>query len=237
MQINHDTITIYFGTKEFCIHADQIELENFLPVHEKLKIILQTQSLYFCKQVHGVQGFYITPEFVRENPAFCKEGDFLYTSEKLCAIGVITADCLPIVLHHPQGIINIIHAGWKGSFENILEKAISDMIKSYTDIKIHKLEMFLGPSGKNCCYQVQKDFMGQFIAKYPWSSAFFMLQDEKIYFDNPGFTVYVAQKIGILPENIYTKWNLCTICDKNYCSYRREGVQAGRNITLVMRNA
>ena len=64
-----------------------------------------------------------------------------------------------------------------------------------------------------------------------------MMRDEKIYFDNPGFTLYILQKIGILPENIYTKWNLCTICDENYCSYRRQRQQAGRNISLVMLNA
>ena len=237
MKIIYDKITLYFGSQEFCMQPDQLSFEKLLPVHEILKNMLGAQSMYFCKQVHGVQGFLINSEFVQKFPAFSKDGDFLYSSQKLCALGVITADCLPVILYHPLGIISAIHAGWKGSFENIVEKSLVDMLGSYPNIKIEELKVFLGPSGKSCCYQVQKDFMEQFIVKHSWSVSFFIFKNEKIYFDNPGFTLYIFQKIGILPENIYTKWNLCTICDENYCSYRRQRQQAGRNISLVMLNA
>ena len=237
MKINHDGLVIYFGSKEMSMKSDELHFEKFFSVHDFLKGLLGAQSIYFCKQVHGVQGYFIDSEFIQKYPAFSQEGDFLYTSEKYCALGVITADCLPVIIYHPKGFVSVIHAGWKGSFENIVEKAVCNMVASFNDIKINECKIFLGPSGKVCCYEVQEDFMQKFIEKYPWSAAFFKKNNTKIYFDNPAFTVYIVQKIGILPENIYTKWNLCTICDENYCSYRREREQAGRNITLAMLNA
>ena len=237
MKIIYDRAIIYFGSKKLCMQQDEIGLETILPVHIALQDMLGADSIYFCKQVHGAQGFFITDDFMQQFPAFCKEADYLYASKKLCALGVITADCLPVIIYHPRGLISAIHAGCKGSFENIVEKAICDVVAFDIDIKISECIIFFGPSGKVCCYEVQKDFMQQFVLKYAWSKAFFMMRDEKIYFDNPGFTLYILQKIGILPENIYTKWNLCTICDENYCSYRRQRQQAGRNISLVMLNA
>ena len=163
------------------VQSHEVKTERILPVHESIKNMLGAKSIYFCKQVHGVQGYLINSDFIQKHPAFSLEGDFLYSSEKECALGILTADCLPIVIYNPRGVISIIHAGWKGSFENIVEKALADMQELYKDLNMQECKIFFGPSGKVCCYEVQEDFMQQFIQKYPWSQTFFIKKDAKIY--------------------------------------------------------
>jgi len=85
---------------------------------------------------------------------------------KLC---VVTADCLPVALCGKKGVA-LVHAGWKGLAQNILEHSI------LSDLEIYYA--FIGPSIGPCCYQVQSNFKHYF----PKSSNFIARHD-KTYFD------------------------------------------------------
>jgi hypothetical protein len=237
MKIQHGNITIYFADKQHCVQPDEIKPGRIVPAHKILQNMIGAKAIYLLEQVHGIQGYQVTPYMLENIPSFAQEGDFLYTNEKEIALGVDTADCLPIVIYHSLGVISIVHAGWRGSFENIAQESIQTLLKTYPEIKVSELIVYFGPAGKACCYEVQQDFIQKFVEKYPWSTVNFIKRNDRWYFDNGDFTSNLLQKIGILPENIYTKWNICTICNEKYCSYRREQQQAGRHITLVMLNA
>ncbi|MBD3170066.1 MAG: hypothetical protein GF307_11330, partial [candidate division Zixibacteria bacterium] len=53
------------------------------------------------------------------------EGDAIITAEKDIAISVHTADCLPILVYHPDGFIAAVHAGWRGTLQKIALKTAS----------------------------------------------------------------------------------------------------------------
>jgi copper oxidase (laccase) domain-containing protein len=59
------------------------------------------------------------------------------------------------------------------------------------------------------------------------------MREQKIYFDLPLFNKLQLEKAGILPENINTDYNLCTLCDGRFFSFRKQGALAGRQMTVA----
>lgn len=163
---------------------------------------------------------------------FSHSGDFLVTNQKNIALMVLTADCSPLVLYDPVShAIGLIHAGWKGSYAGVLQEALSMMQKKYqTNFK--DLICHFGPSARSCCYQVSQQFVDDFDKKYP-GIAEFKQRDQKYYFDNVQFLKQLLKKFGIQDQNIYTNSALCTICNLQFCSFRKEKEMAGRQITMV----
>jgi YfiH family protein len=161
------------------------------------------------------------------------QGDFLTTSKKNIGLAVLTADCVPLVLYDQrQRVVSVIHAGWKGAFAGVVEQALT-MMRSKYQTSVQDIKAFFGPAARACCYQVTKDFQNQFEKKFEIKDAFFY-HSNSIYFDNSLFLQQNLKKFGILESNINFENALCTICNTEFCSFRREKQLAHRQITIVV---
>src|SRR5579872_6933735 len=114
----HSQFNIFFGNKETSIsqewyHAGQAvslaQEQVFQPFYNELEL----QDLILLKQTHSTQGIVLSDPL----PAsFAHEGDYLITSFKNVGIGILTADCLPVVaVDTSKAIVGIAHAGWRGA--------------------------------------------------------------------------------------------------------------------------
>ena len=73
---------------------------------------------------------------------------------------VLTADCLPVVLALPaSGIAGVAHAGWKGTAEGIVVRAVEEMT-GLGGVPATEIVAGLGPSIGRCCYQVGDEYKG-----------------------------------------------------------------------------
>lgn len=91
-----------------------------------------------------------------------EEGDALITNKKSTAIGVFTADCVPILLYDKANrVVAAIHSGWRGTFSCILSKTIDDMKKLY-GTKSENLLAYIGPHMHQCCYEVSEELIEKF---------------------------------------------------------------------------
>lgn len=180
---------------------------------------------------------FVIPDLIRDPEIknvswFNHQGDFLITNQKNIGLVILTADCIPLVLYDSAShAIGLIHAGWKGSYLGVLQEALQAMEKNYgTDVK--NLKCSFGPSARSCCYEVSKSFVRDFEKKYPDIVAF-TLKNLKYYFDNSLFLQQLLKKFGIPQQNIYTDNALCTLCNSQFCSFRKEKESANRQITMV----
>lgn len=210
--------SIYFGNAQ-----DQLYPEHYLASPSNAQLLLQSpyaqlqkaiaiKNLYFARQIHSIKG-YKTEDGIL--PAFAHEGDYLVTSTKSIGIGVMTADCLPIVLCDPhQPLLAIVHAGWKGSVHGILHQ----VVPLFTNKK--SLQVFFGPSAGVCCYQVQPDFQ----ASIPLNlhNAVFKMQASKFFFNLSEYNRLTLIDYGIPQSAIHTHYNYCTLCDLRFFSHRRQ---------------
>lgn len=175
---NGSGINIYFGNAADQLFASQyqnlgascdlISTEPFCQLKDPLKI----NKLYFLKQVHGTMGLAITPENKDAIPPFTIEGDYLVTGIPGTAIGVMTADCLPIVaIDQKHKAAGIAHAGWRGSVNGVGKEMINHMHTQY-GTQPEDLSIFFGSSAHNCCYMVGDDLITH-IEKTPHAPKFF----------------------------------------------------------------
>src|SRR5690242_19709971 len=116
MIINIDNqCSIFFGDTTTCPvgYKQEEQFRNFCTT--TLRKNLNISNLILPYQVHGAYGWNITDVNQLSSPVMIREreGDFLITNQPDVGIGVLTADCLPIIFYAPKkNIIAVAHGGW-----------------------------------------------------------------------------------------------------------------------------
>lgn len=91
-----------------------------------------------------------------------QEGDALITNRESVAIGIFTADCVPVLLYDKENrVAAAIHSGWRGTFSCIVSKTINEMKKLY-ETKAENLVAYIGPHIHQCCYEVSEELIERF---------------------------------------------------------------------------
>ena len=199
------------------------------------KINCSSKNLILLNQIHSNK-FY----FIDKNYKFKKKklnGDALITNVKKIALGVLVADCVPVLIYDKNlKIISAIHAGWKSVYKEIIKKVVKFLIKKGSCTK--NLVAVIGPSISEESYEVQKDFKDKFLKKDKQSKFFFKIRKNKTYFGLNKYVYYHLKKLGIKNLEIIKK---NTFDPKNNFFSARRSIQNkendyGRNISVIMIN-
>lgn len=197
----------------------------------RLKKQMHLDQLIFLKQEHSADGLIVTQDN-KNIRAFSKAGDYLTTNIVHIGLGVMGADCLPIVFYDSvNNALAIVHAGWRGSLERIVLNVVEQMHENYNTNSDH-LQLFFGPCAKVCCYEVKADFL-QKLEPFSFVDTVIQKHGEKYHFDLPAFNRLLLESIGIKKDAFRFQYNSCTICDKKFSSHRRQGAHAGRQMTVA----
>lgn len=200
-------------------------MENILPNPDRL---------FTVKQVHGDKIYIIDSESKTPKLKLKIEADAILTNIKNFPIGVLTADCLPIILADVKGrVAGIIHAGRVGTSLEISKKAVIK-IKDVFNIPLRDVIAGIGPGICKYCYEVDEKSISPFKQKLPYCKEITIQKGNGKWMLN----LKVANKIqliesGLKPENIVIS-EFCTSCrNDKFFSYRKEGKKAGRMISFV----
>lgn len=195
-------------------------LENRTIISEKHNFLIE--NLIYMEQTHSA------------NIAVIKDGslnriencDALITNVKNIPLMVMVADCIPILLYDPKKkVIAVAHAGRNGTFNEIAKKSVLKMVDVF-GCEASDILVYLGASIHKCCYEVGVEIARLVDDKYK------VKRDEKWYLDLHSMNVDQLRSVGI--EDIEIS-SICTCCDKDYFSYRREGV-TGRFAGIIKLN-
>ncbi len=213
MLYNNSFFSIFFGTKE----------QSFVPpvVPESLKFNGRTPL--FLKQIHSNHGFIINDDKYDAShwQQFKNQGDYIITSYPNVVLGIMTADCLPIILvDSKKKLIANIHAGWRGSVLKITKHVLNSLSTEFNSNPTD-LEVFFGPSAQPCCYSVGPELI-QKVTEFSFGHSTLSSDNSQTFFNLPGFNRQMLIEAGIRPTSINTSFNTCTICNPDMCSYRRD---------------
>ena len=130
---------------------------------------LPGDGLVTASQVHGTHVHFVTGP---HDPAKPIEADGLVTKTPGLAIGILTADCAPVLLADPdRGIVGAAHAGWRGAKAGVLEAVLAEMVdRGATRARIQAV---IGPCIGQTSYEVAPDFPEPFLAEAPGNTQFF----------------------------------------------------------------
>ena len=188
-------------------------------------------------------------------PAEPCRGDGSATNRPGLLLGVQTADCVPILLVDPKKrAIAAVHAGWRGTLQRIVVKAIGKMQMQFKSNPADLLAA-IGPSIGGCCYEVGTEVATQFLSQFAEAPEWF---DEFRTGDEPNPIQWLdmmppghqpppknvlldlrkanrAQLLhaGLRTANIFFT-DLCTACRGDlFFSYRKEGATSGRLMSVI----
>lgn len=145
------------------------------------------------------------------------QADGLITLKKGILLGVLTADCLPLLLASRDGsVIAAIHAGWRGALDGVVENALKALLKLAPP---EDYVAAIGPCLQQHNFEVGPEFVSAFHQRYMSSRGFFLRRENKTYFNLEGFVRFQLQSAKI--SNIKLL-HLDTYSDpERFFSYRR----------------
>ena len=156
------------------------------------------------------------------------ETDSLFSSTSNIALGVLTADCLPIALSKNDGSeFAMLHAGWKGLLSGVIESTLTSFTKGCSDVSA-----WIGPSISLKNYEVGNDLYESFINKDDGSESNFIEKDhDKWLFSLHGEAKRILGKYDINADFS----SECTFESESLFSYRRDQTE-NRILSIIWRN-
>ncbi len=192
----------------------QSVIQNRTIVSHKYDFILE--NLIYMEQTHSDNIKII------EHPAYNKieNCDALITNKTNIPLMVMVADCIPVMIYDPkQKVIAAVHAGRAGTFKQIVPKTINKMQK-YFNSSPNDILVGLGASIHPCCYEVKEDLADITIESF--GEKYIQKRDSRYFLDLQKLNFDQLTEIGVNGKNIEIS-DICTCCDENYFSYRRDG--------------
>ena len=123
----------------------------------------------FCtvSQVHGRNCFVVADHL----PASGRppvEADALVTARPGILLGILTADCLPVIIVDRRcRAVAVVHAGWRGLLAGVVPATLEVLERRY-GIGAADLRVYCGPAIGRCCYRVGDEVVEQFAARPPF---------------------------------------------------------------------
>lgn len=209
------------------------------------------------RQVHS-DLIYRISEIPKDKDNVLLAGDGMVTDVPGILLGILTADCLPVILvDRKRRAVGVFHAGWRGTVKRIVEKGVGEMHRWFgTDPG--DLKAAIGPGIRGCCYEIGPEVRSAFEAQFSYGSSLFRETKEqnevheryplffltarapghselpkKIFLDLAEANRRQLIHAGVPAKNI-SDIGLCTFCRKDlFFSHRAEKGVTGRMMGAV----
>jgi YfiH family protein len=165
------------------------------------------------------------------------QGDALYTRDPNLLLGILTADCVPVLVADTRThAVAAFHAGWRGTLARIVEHGIATLRHEFNS-RPEDLLAAIGPSIGACCFAIGPEVRDQFNNNFAYAPSLFS--------DGPPLRMDLWEAnrrqlldAGLHPSAISTLGH-CTACTRlpggrrKYFSHRAERGQTGRMLGLI----
>jgi YfiH family protein len=184
-------------------------------------------------QCHSADAMTVSAPWETDKPP---EADAMVTATPGLAIGVLTADCTPVLFADPQArVVGAAHAGWKGALSGILEATLAAM--EQLGAARDRVAAVIGPTISQANYETGPEFIDQFLKRDMASRRFFTPSERANHnqFDLPG---YVAHRLTAAGCGAVNDLKLCTYAEEaQFFSFRRtthrREADYGRQISAI----
>ena len=197
------------------------------------KISKSYKKVILLNQIHSNKFFFIKNYNLKKKLT----GDALITDQKKIVLGVLTADCVPVlIIDKKLKIISAIHAGWKGAYKGIVQNVLRHFKKRGSESR--NLIAAVGPCISQKNYEVQNDFKSKFLKQSKRNKIFFKKVKNKTYFSLNKYVEFQlkssgVKKIDIIHQDTYNQKNKFFSARR---SLHKKQDDYGRNISLIMIN-
>ena len=184
--------------------------------------------LVTARQVHGAGVLTVAEPWDNLQPP---EADALVTDRQELLLGVLTADCGPVLLADATaGVIGAAHAGWKGALGGVLEAVVAAM--GGLGARPGRITAALGPCIGQPSYEVGPEFAARFAEAEPGSQRFFAPAGARPVFDLKGFIAMRLTRAGV--GRVETLAHDTCADEERFFSYRRSTLRREERFGLQL---
>ncbi len=176
-----------------------------------------TKRLAVVRQVHGSRVVVHTGGW--DGWLRGGEADGQIASEKGIALATGVADCVPVFIAHPSGVVALLHSGWRGTVAGITASAIASLERQ--GYKTSDLAIHLGPAICGRCYEVSAEVRSQLTGE---------AANRAGHVDLRSLIAGHAAAAGVTQIRVS---EFCTKCDNDRFYSHRAG-DAGRQIGVIV---
>ncbi|MHC1721323.1 MAG: peptidoglycan editing factor PgeF [Clostridiaceae bacterium] len=188
---------------------------------ESIKNWFSVDAVAYLSQIHS--------DIVCIYDGTSQTGDAIITDKPGIAIGVFTADCVPVLIYDPVNkAAAAVHSGWKGTFSRIVEKTIVKMGEEYGS-EPSSLKVVIGPHIRDCCYEVGNEVIAKFMNDEFYSEADIF---SGIHLSMEKCILWQLKNCGVPEENVKSE-KQCTLCSVNVLHSYRRGDIAKRQFSFI----
>ena len=181
--------------------------------------------LVTCYQVHGTEVIAVARPWVPEE---APRADAMVTTTPGIALGVLAADCAPVLFVDPEArVAGAAHGGWKGALAGVMEATVAAMAR--LGAHPERIRAGIGPCIAQPSYEVGMEFRDRFLADAPENTRFFVAaaREGRCRFDLPGF---IAARLARLGLAAVEQTGQDTAADEGrFFSYRRACLKGERD--------
>lgn len=186
-------------------------------------------------QVHSADALLAVEPTSTQRPP---QGDALVTNVPGLAVGVVTADCAPILLIDPHagdhGVCAAVHAGWRGAVTGVIENAVAKMVELGADAG--RVCAAVGPCLSQASFEVGPDLVDAVLDASPWAQERFADgEGDRSLFDYCGYLSGRLARIGVGRVEVLGEDTLSQ--PHQFFSHRysqQSGAKAcGRNLSII----
>jgi YfiH family protein len=183
------------------------------------------------RQVHGAEVVRVGRSSWREPPS----ADAIVCRGPGPAVGVATADCVPVLLSSASGsCVAAVHAGWRGLGRGIVGAAVSALREAASGDE--PLVAAIGPHIGPCCYEIDAPVVAALAPRFAdaLEQALRPARGGHHRLDLGLLVRGDLERCGIGATHVGALADACTHCDpRRFHSYRRDGPRAGRMLHFV----
>ena len=192
-------------------------------------------TLVTARQVHGKRCLTVADRDPEKLAQLTQTGaDALLTDQPGVLLGVLTADCMPLIMiDRDLRAVAVVHVGWRGLEQSIGTVAVTEMGRRFA-VAAEALQVYAGPAIGSCCFQVGVEVVDRFLLHPALEGVEGWYQERASGFYLDLLSIQRAQLLaaGVAEENFHVA-DICTCCHDFCFSYRRDHAITGRQLAFV----
>ncbi len=215
----------FFTTRDFVLtSADRQDLSS---LSQENRMLLEQDlggKIVTAKQIHSAN-----ISNVSSGKFFYDNTDALISKIEDSILLLNYADCVPIILYSKKNNIGaVVHAGWRGTVQQIVRKTVLQM-----GINPKEITAIIGPSIGKCCFETKEDVYHQLISDED-KKELYEIKNDRYYIDLKLINYYQLKETGV---NNIDMCSYCTCCMSDiFFSYRKEnGITARHSAVLKIK--
>ena len=234
-QSHTSSLNLAFGRGD----EDKIVLENLRKFAHAVRLL--PENIVSVPQIHSADVRVVGEE--QRGLGYFRSADFscdgYVTKEANVALGIKTADCVPILLEARNNdgdviAVSALHAGWRGTVSRIAERGVLELMR--LGATSENIFAAIGPCIGRCCFEVGGECQEELRKLDSAGACVEIHENGRAFYDLAALNSLVLEGAGVPKRNIDV-CGLCTYCEEElFYSHRRQSGVRGAMLSVIWKN-